>query len=71
MKLFTYCCCGQGDPISPNTFILVLERILDKIRDKDRGRGEISGTRINNLAFADNIDLIEEDAQRLAETTWH
>ena len=26
-----------------------------------------SGTRINNLAFADDIDLIEEDAQRLAE----
>ena len=32
---------------------------------------KISGTRINNLAFADDIhvDLIEEDAQRPAETT--
>ena len=29
----------------------------------------ISGTRINNLTFADDIDLIEEDAQRLEETT--
>src|SRR6218665_2940801 len=58
----------KGDPISPNTFILVLERILDKIRDKEGGM-KIGGTRINNLAFADDIDLIEEDAQRLAETT--
>ena len=38
----------QGDPILPNTFILVLERILDKIRDKEGGV-KISGTRINNL----------------------
>ena len=30
---------------------------------------KISGTRINNLAFADDIDLIEEDAQSLEETT--
>src|SRR6218665_75223 len=51
------------------TFILVLERILDKIRDKEGGV-KISGTKINNLAFADDIDLIEEDAQRLEETTW-
>src|SRR6218665_2729668 len=61
-------CLRQGDPISPNTFILVLERILDKIRDKEGGV-KISGTRINNLAFADDIDLIEEDALRLEETT--
>src|SRR6218665_1487570 len=58
----------QEDPISPNTFILVLERMLDKIRDKEVGV-KISGTRINNLAFADDIDLIEEDAQRLEEIT--
>src|SRR6218665_1833727 len=58
----------QGYPISPNTFILVLERILDKIRDKEGGV-KISGKRINNLAFADDIHLIEEEAQRLAETT--
>src|SRR6218665_1332129 len=58
----------QGDPISPNTFILVLQRILDKIRDK-KGGVTISGTRISNLAFADDIDLIEEDSQRLEETT--
>src|SRR6218665_1107318 len=57
----------KGDPISPNTFILVLERILDKIRDKEGGV-KIGGTRINNLTFADDIDLIEEDAQRLEET---
>ena len=58
----------QRDPISPNTFILVLERILDKIRDKEGGV-VISGTKINNLAFADDIDLIDRDAKRLEETT--
>ena len=42
--------------------------LLDKIRDKEGGV-KITGTRINNLMFADDIDLIEENAQRLAETT--
>src|SRR6218665_1531991 len=39
---------------------------------QNQGQGggvKISGTRINNLAIADDIDLIEEDAQRLAGTT--
>ena len=52
---------SQGDPTSPNTFILVLERILDNIRDKEGGV-KIGGTRINNLTFADDIDPIGEDA---------
>lgn len=54
----------QGDPISPSSFIILLERVLDKIRDKENGV-EISGTRINNLCFADDIDLIERDVHRL------
>ena len=54
----------QGDPISPSSFIILLERVLDKIRDKEDGV-EISGTRINNLCFADDIDLIERDEERL------
>ena len=45
----------KGDPVSPNTFILVLERILDKIRDKEEGGVTISGTRMNNFAFADDV----------------
>ena len=46
----------QGDPISPNLFITLLERVLDKTREK-LGGVVISGTRINNLCFADDIDL--------------
>ena len=57
----------QGDPISPSSFIILLERVLDKIRDKEDGV-VISGTNINNLCFADDIDLIERDEERL-ETT--
>ena len=58
----------QRDPISPDSFILVLERVLDEIRDKEGGV-EVNGTKINNLSFADDIDLIETDEQRLEETT--
>ena len=54
----------QGDPISPSLFIMHLERALDKIRDEEAGVS-ISGTRINHLAFADDIDMIEEEEQQL------
>ena len=48
-------------PLSSNTFILVLERILVKIRDTEQGGVTICGTRMNKLAFADDIDLIDTD----------
>src|SRR6218665_3580688 len=57
----------QGDPISPNTFILVLERILEKIRDKEGGV-KISGTRINNLAFADDNNYYRPGRRGRPET---
>src|SRR6218665_1817814 len=38
----------QGDPISPNTFITYLERIVDKIQDNGTGI-LVQGTKINNL----------------------
>src|SRR6218665_3263832 len=41
----------QGNPISPDLFITLLERVLDKTRDRPGGV-VISGTRINNLCFA-------------------
>jgi hypothetical protein len=52
----------------PNTFIVLLERVLDKIREKEGGV-EISGIEIHNLCFADDIDLIDEDEERLEDTT--
>src|SRR6218665_2463497 len=52
-----------GDPIPPVLFITLLERILAKTRERLRWVVS-SGTKINNLCFADDIDLIDEDEQR-------
>lgn len=54
----------QGDPVSPNLFIITLERVMDKIRDSKSGIS-VNGTQINNLRFADDIDLIEEELEQL------
>jgi len=49
----------QGDNVSPKTFIEHLERVMDK--NKERGKGiSINGVKIDNLHFADEIDLLEE-----------
>jgi len=54
----------QGDNVSPKTFIGHLERIMDK--NKERGKGiSINGVKIDNLRFADSIDLLEESPQEL------
>jgi hypothetical protein len=49
----------QGDPISPTTFISYLERLMED--GKSTGSGvSVHGYMLNNLAFADDIDMIEE-----------
>ncbi|CAF1642700.1 unnamed protein product, partial [Adineta ricciae] len=61
----------QGDPLSPLLFIAYLERVMDQVRQSTCGIN-ISGTVINNLRFADDIDLIDEDnssLQRQVELT--
>ncbi|CAF1621865.1 unnamed protein product, partial [Adineta ricciae] len=50
----------QGDPLSPLLFIAYLERIMDQTTSTNIGI-KISGTYINNLKFADDIDLLSED----------
>jgi hypothetical protein len=50
----------QGDPLSPLLFIAYLERIMDQTTLKNYGIN-VSGTVINNLRFADDIDLLSED----------
>ncbi|CAM4876466.1 unnamed protein product [Rotaria socialis] len=50
----------QGDPLSPLLFIAYLERVMDQVRQNTCGIN-ISGILINNLRFADDIDLIDED----------
>ena len=42
----------QGDPISPTTFIAYLERVMTALEEKET-------LRVNNLRFADDIDLLE------------
>lgn len=54
----------QGDPISPTTFIAYLERVMDSIRNNGTGVS-VHGQKINNLKFADDIDLLEEDRDEL------
>lgn len=57
----------QGDPLSPSTFIIYLERMMDGIQDNGTGIS-VQGERINNLRFADDIDLIEESCERLRKS---
>ena len=54
----------QGDPISPTTFISYLKRVMDTVRDNGTGVS-VHGHTINNLKFADDIDLLEEDRDEL------
>jgi hypothetical protein len=56
----------QGDPISPTMFISYLERVMDVVRNNDTGVA-IQGCIINNLKFADDIDLLEESRRKLQE----
>jgi len=54
----------QGDNVSPKTFIGHLDRVMDK--NKERGKGiSMKGIKIDNLGFADGIDLLEESPQEL------
>ncbi|CAF4463173.1 unnamed protein product [Rotaria socialis] len=56
----------QGDPLSPLLFIAYLERVMDQVRQNTCGIN-ISGILINNLRFADDIDLIDEDVSSLQQ----
>jgi len=50
----------QGDPISPTTFIAYLERVMTALEEKET-------LRVNNLRFADDIDLLETNRDTLQE----
>ena len=54
----------QGDPLSPLLFIAYLDRVMDQVRQNTSGI-QIGGMSINNLRFADDIDLIDEDFSSL------
>ena len=56
----------QRDPISPNTFITYLESVMENIQDNGTG-ASVQGEQINNLRFADDIDLLENSSEKLQE----
>ena len=53
--------------ISPTVFIADLERAMDKVKDGKEGIS-VHGIRINNLRFADDIDIIAEEESALERT---
>ena len=58
----------KGDPLSPLLFIAYLDRVMDSVKgceDQDQGGVNIGGTRIKDLRFADDIDLLEENDRAL------
>jgi len=58
----------QRDPISPTSFIAYLERMMEGMKEENEIGIKIQGRRINNLRSADDIDLIEENRERLQES---
>ena len=56
----------QGDPLSPLLFITYLERVMDHVKESNYGI-RLSGVLVNNLRFADDINLIDEDYKSLQE----
>jgi len=59
----------QGCLLSPVLFNLYLERIMEETLDGHQGGIRCGGRRINDLRFADNIDMLEENEENLKEVT--
>jgi len=55
--------------ISPRSFALFLDRIMDKIKNRKKNSGvSVHGNRVNNLRFADDIGIIEQSNEKLQDT---
>ena len=50
----------QGDPLSSLLFSEYLERVMDHVKESNCGI-RLGRTLVNNLKFADDIELIDED----------
>jgi len=59
----------QGCPLSPCLFNLFLAQIMARTLDNFEGTVLIGGRKINNLRFADDIDLIVGTVAELADST--
>ena len=59
----------QGvDPLSPRSFTLFLLRIMGEIVNRENNGVSVHGNRVNNLRFADDIDIIEQSNEKLQHT---
>jgi len=58
----------QGDPLSRWSFALFLQRIMDKIKNRENTGESVHGNRVNNLRFADDINIIEQSNEELQDT---
>jgi len=56
------------DPLPPRSFVLFLDRIMDKIKNRENSGVIVHGNRVNNLRFADDIDIIEHSNEKLQDT---
>ena len=56
----------QGDAISPTLFITYLEIVLERLQDMEKGIS-VHGYCINNLRFADDIDVLASNWEGLQE----
>ena len=56
----------QDDPLSPLMFIAYLGRVMDVLKETNCGV-RLSRIPVNNLRFANDIDLIDEDYKSLQE----
>ena len=56
----------QGDPLSPLLFIAYLERVMDHVKETN-SRIRLGAILVNNLGFADDIDLIDEAYKSIQE----
>ena len=59
----------QGCPLSPDLFNLFLEQIMAEVLEPVESTVSVCGRVINNLRFADDIDLIAGCPQELEELT--
>jgi len=59
---------SQGDPLSLRSFALFLERIMDIIKNRENSGVSVRDNRVNNLRFADDIDIIELSNEKLQDT---
>ena len=56
----------QGDPLTPLLFIAYQERVMDHVKESNC-KIRLSGTLVNDLRFADDINHIDEDYKFLQE----